>query len=224
MATLTIFIYQKPSMPTVVSILRVMAGHSKRGWSLMPENRDALIDRARSIAATRWLTKSNDDVLVMSDDDFAFTLEGIDALADLAIEHQCIAAGVTPLKGGDYTTIVPLDGSDAEPWRDSRMPPMRVRWAGGLIAYPRCVFERLRGNLPCLHENDVIEEFYPYFMPMIHRHEGKLIYLSEDYACQERARERGIETWVQPACQVGHLASNLLVTTKNMDQIKGLYS
>ncbi len=225
MATLALFIYQKPSWPTVMSLLKLTApGASRYRWGLMPEARDALIDRARSIAATRWLTQHDDDVLVMSDDDFGFSASGLDSLADLANEHESIAAGVTPLKSGDYTAIVALNGSSAEPWRSPSSYPERVRWAGGLIAYHRSVFEALATTLPLLHKNDVIEPFYPFFMPMIYEHERDgLIYLSEDYACQERARAVGKSVYVQPACQVGHLARDLMITTANMDRVRGAY-
>jgi hypothetical protein len=225
MATLTFFVYQKPSLATMMSIIRLAtSGQSKHQWELIPENRDALIDRARSIAATRWFYSSRQNVLVMSDDDFAWEPKGLDALVELCIEKKGIAAGVCPLKSGEYTTIVPLDFSEEEPWRDPTSAPRQVRWAGGLVAYHRDVIKKLAEELPMLHKNDVIEPFYPFFMPMIYNHptDGD-IYLSEDYACQERAAKAGFEVWVQPACQVGHLNNNLIVTVGNMDDVKKLY-
>jgi hypothetical protein len=78
------------------------------------------------------------------------------------------------------------------------------------------VFEKLSETLPLLHRTGPIEPFYPFFMPFIE--DG--IYLSEDYACHERARQAGFKIWVQPKCQVGHLARDLVVTSRNMDLVK----
>ena len=211
------FIYRALSIPTLGSMMG-MSG-SRIPWRVTVELGDALISRARSIAATKWLHRQDSDVLVMADDDFRFTTEGLEALVALTRQEQCIVSGVTPLKSGEYTAIVPFDGSDAEPWRDSTAPPAKVKYAGGLIAYHRSVFEKLAETLPLLHKDSTIEPFYPFFMPMIVGDE----YLSEDYACHERARQLGIPVWVEPKCPVGHLASNMIVTTANMDRVRDAY-
>lgn len=225
MATLSLFVYDKPSTPTMMSVISEMIGGRRHPWQFSLENQDALIVRARCIAATKWLMNSpDDDVLVMCDDDFRFTGEGIDALVDLALEKKGCAAGVTPLKSGQYTAIVPLDFGPEEPWRDENCPPMEIRRAGGMLAFHRSVFEAMvtKGKMPLLHTNgrDGIEPFYPFFLPFIENHPTDgLILLSEDYACHERARELGFQVWVQPKCPVDHLSRNLLVTTKNMNLV-----
>lgn len=229
MATLALFVYRSPATATMMSVLQLILQNRRYPWTLQPEHRDALIDRARAIAATRWLTNSpDDDVLVMSDDDFQFTGEAIDSLVEFCKETRGIVAGVTPLKSGDCTAIVPLDFGDAEPWIDPNCPPMEIRRAGGLIAYHRSVFERLAKALPICHQADaeagVMEAFYPFFMPFIDStNPNNLEYLSEDYACHERARSVGFKVWVQPKCQVGHLTRDLLVTTKNMHLVREAY-
>ncbi len=216
-ATLCVFIYRALSIPTLGSMMG-MSG-SQIPWRITVELGDALISRARSIAATKWLHRNDSDVLVMSDDDFRFTPEGLEAIVALSRDKKCIVSGVTPLKSGEYTAIVPLDDSEAEPWRDANSPAIQIKYAGGLIAYHRSVFERMAETLPLLHQNSPIEPFYPFFMPMIVGDE----YLSEDYACHERARLLGIPVWVEPRCPVGHLASNMIVTTANMDRVKNAY-
>jgi hypothetical protein len=218
--TVCTFVYRNLSMPTLGSLFGLRS--DRIPFLVMFQHGDALISRARSIAATNWLLHMKGDVLVMSDDDFRFTTAGVEALVDLCREKRGIVAGVTPLKSGEYTAIVPLNNLDLvlEPWRDSSYPPIQIKYAGGLIAYHRDVFEAMNKDLPLLHQNSSIEPFYPFFMPMIVGDE----YLSEDYACHQRAQNRGFEIWVEPKCQVGHLASHLVVTTANMDRIKELYS
>ncbi len=211
-----------------VSISTFMSIFTLQGqWRVGVYPGDALISRARSIAATEWLNQDasiEGDVAVMTDDDFAFTSAEINALLPLCRETRGIVAGVTPLRSGNYTAIVALDESMEEPWTDRSSPPLQIRWAGGLIAYHRTVFERLAETLPLLHEDDsMCPAFYPFFMPMVYEHEnGRKSYLSEDYACHERARQLGIPVWVQPACQVGHLA-NVLVTPNKMHQVRELH-
>ena len=217
-ATLCIFIYRNLTIPALRSMLGM--NRSRLNWRITFEFGDALISRARSIAATKFLLHSADDVLVMSDDDFGFSPEGLESVVDLVRSTGGIVAGVTPLKSGEYTAIVPLEGPlDVEPWRDATHPPMKIKYAGGLIGYPRTVFEKMAETLPLLHKDSSIEPFYPFFMPMVVGEE----YLSEDYACHQRARDCGFDVWVQPRCAVAHLASSLLVTTANMDIVRGLY-
>lgn len=221
---LVICAHRTLSMPTFASVLQAIG--SVEPWRILMETGDALISRARSSAASQWLMRCpDDDVLVMTDDDFVFTAAGLDALVALAREKRGIAAGVTSLRSGEYTAIVPLDGEDrvAEPWVDPSSLPREVKWAGGLIAYHRDVFERLSHTMPLLHKNDSIAAFWPFFAPAMASVDGQDQYLSEDYACHERARKEGFSVWVQPACQVGHL-SEVLVTGNNMEQVRAIYN
>lgn len=185
---------------------------------------DALICRARSIAATKWMMQESDsDVLIMTDDDFAFTRSGLDKLVATCREVRGIVGGVTPLRNGRYTAIVPLDDSLEERWSNEDASAERIKWIGGLVAYHRRVFEELAKVLPLCHQNDVIPPFYPFFMPMVYEHpKDGPIYLSEDYACDERAAQIGIETWVEPACQVGHLSA-FVTTPSSMQRVWELH-
>ena len=211
--TLVIMAHRNVSIPTFISTLR-------SGYNVEVRPGDALIDRARSIAASEWMRNVPDsDVMIMADDDFWFTREGLDALVEVCRDVKGIVAGVTPLRSGSRTAIVALNGGVEERWKSEQAPAEEVRWAGGLLAFHRIVFEKMKIVLPLLHKNDVIPSFWPFFLPMIyeHEHDGP-IELSEDYACCERARACGFEVWVEPRCQVGHLAS-VIVTAKEMKRV-----
>src|SRR5437868_3171926 len=78
-----------------------------------------------------------------------------------------IAAGVTPLRSGTFTAIVPLSGEREVDWLNPTAPPMEIKWAGGFLAYHRSVFEKMAETMPLLHQNDTITAFWPFFMPMI---------------------------------------------------------
>ena len=215
--TLVLMSHRQLSIPTFISMLQ-------SNYRISIGTGDALICRARAIAATQWLMNEKDsDVLIMTDDDFSFTKEGLDKLVETCRKVQGIVGGVTPLRTGKYTAIVPLDGSLDERWSTTDAPAERIKWIGGLVAYHRRVFEELAKVLPLCHKNDTIPPFYPFFMPMVYEHPTDgTIYLSEDYACDERAAAIGIETWVEPACQVGHVGS-LLVTTNSMQRVWELH-
>ena len=206
--------YRNLTLPCFGSIMNLMS--SRSDWSAYVEAGDALISRVRSIAASRWLVEHPDDeAFLMVDDDFLFTPEAAEAIIDLAIEKRGIAAGVTPLRSGHYTAIVPLSG-ERELWLAPDTEPFEIKWAGGALAYHRSVFEALVPTLPLLHKGDTISAFWPFFMPMIHTlADGRQIYLSEDYAVHERARQLGFKVWVQPAAQIGHL-SEVMTTPQNM--------
>lgn len=195
------------------------------GWSILIETGDALISRSRSIAVSRWLREVPDsDVCVMTDDDFKFSPEAAESVVTLTREKEAIVAGVTPLRSGEYTAIVPMgeaqrreDGSYIEPWTDPTSEPVEIKWAGGFIGYHRKVFETLCPTLPLLHKDDpMMPAFWPFFMPaMATARDGRGIYLSEDYACHERARQAGFKVWVQPKAQIGHVGS-FTVKPQNM--------
>lgn len=210
--------HRELSVPTFMAVMQ------QNGMRIVPYHGDALIERARSIAATEWLLAQTDsDVVIQTDDDFWFTPPGLASLIDLCRKTKGIVAGVTPLRSGDFTAIVPLDHGLDEPWTDEHAPPQLIKWAGGLIAYHRSVFERLAKTLPLLHEGDSIPSFYPFFHTSIYDHpSGRKILLSEDYACHERAGELGIPVWVQPACQVGHLAQ-IMITSGSMQKIREIH-
>lgn len=208
-------------METLHSILSLMG--SRPGWDLLIETGDALISRSRSIAVSRWLREMpTTDAFLMTDDDFQFTPEAAEAVVALAREKRGIAAGVTPLRSGEFTAIVPLHMTEDEPWTDPEAAPREIRWAGGFLGYHRDVFEKLATILPLLHENEpTIPAFYPFFLPMMAEVENRLVYLSEDYACHARAKAQGFSIWVQPKAQVGHLAQTM-VTAENMATIRDL--
>ena len=210
---------------TIETFVSILATTNRPGWSLLIECGDALISRSRSIAVSRWLRELPDeDSFLMVDDDFLFTAEDADAVVNLAIDKQGISAGVVPLRSGDFTTIVPLGGRmSEEPWLDPEYPPTEIKWAGGFLAYHRSVFEKMTFTLPLLHKGEpTLPSFWPFFMPTIYDNGGgRGIYLSEDYAMHQRARDLGFTVWVQPKAQIGHVA-NLTVTPSRMQYARGL--
>jgi hypothetical protein len=171
-----------------------------------PECNDALIERSRSKAATKFLA-SDCDVHLSIDSDIAF-----DALAALEICRQAVefdvVAGIyiTRSRAKGFPTSLLFEGQVMDFGGPSRVEP--IRWAAtGFLAVHRRVYERiaLRDDMPLCHAGTELEmrPFYgtfPYQKP-----DGTWIFLSEDFAFCERAREEGFSIYANPAVRLIHL-------------------
>lgn len=175
-----------------------------------PGYNDALLCRARSKTATRFL-ESDADVHVSIDGDIVFAAEDVQQIADQACNPE------TPIVGGVYVTRARLGGlcrpttifNDDEPIEFSDDPtPRPVKWlATGFMATHRRVFETLAKDLPLCHP---IEDwsFYPFYQPFVTDGPNGPIYLSEDYALCERARLAGFGSFVNPSVRLMHFGQH----------------
>lgn len=169
---------------------------------------DALISRARSIAATTFLG-TDCDVLLSIDTDIAFDHRDAVRLCRLALERGI--AGAAYLTRSNKQPAIML-GDEAVEFRDG-VEPVRVRFLStGFMAVRRDVFEALRETLPLCHKGKP-NAFYPFYMPFVlpwpHDDEENL-YLSEDWAFIERARRAGFDAWLDPTIRLGHVGTAAL--------------
>jgi hypothetical protein len=180
------------------------------GITYHPVVGDALIERARAIGATRFLLDSTCDVLLMIDDDIIFRPDDALRICEEAVEHD-IVVGVYPTR------------SEARCFPSStfyKNQPTRffvgddlaeVRWgATGFMAVARRVIEKLaqRDDMPLCHPNHPSgHRFYPFFTPYPYLLGDEWIYLSEDYAFVEHAREEGFKCWMDPNVHLAHLGT-----------------
>ena len=179
-----------------------------------PQIGDALIDRARGISATTFLTQTDYDVHLSIDSDITgFTYEDTKLMCEAAVEHG-IVGGVYVCRSPSQTHPASfyLPGVKVEHAFDHT--PVEVKYlATGFMAVHRRVFEALAKDLPLLNarEKDVGKAFYPFYMPMIYGADdpdiGQDIELSEDWAFGQRAREAGFPSYVDPAIRLGHIGS-----------------
>jgi hypothetical protein len=172
---------------------------------------DALVSRSRSIAASAFL-RSDCDVLLSIDSDIWFRPDDAIALCEKAIAYDVIA--------GLYVTR----GLERQP--ALMLPDHPVVFAGnsepfeapfvstGFVAVHRSVFERLSETLPLCHRgwNDrgADTSFWPFYMPFVIPWEGDgNMYLSEDWAFCQRAKDAGFKVWVDPSFRLGHYGQTL---------------
>ena len=183
-ATLYLFAYGGICADTHLAICR-----EAREWAELVHGvvkDDALIERARSKAASHFLIDSEaGDVMLMVDHDISFEKGDLRYLAEKCAETGGIVAGIYP-KRSFKEALRGMTFRIDEPTRfvvgqDRLIPATYV--STGFIAIHRDVVAHVARAM-----QPVIQGFYPMFLPIVldtpHGHE----HLSEDWAFCERAK------------------------------------
>jgi len=171
---------------------------------------DALVSRARSIAGSAFL-RSDADVMVSIDSDIWFRPEDVVTLAEKAKRYGIIAALYMTRSLSTQPALMLPPGQEVifGPGRQ----PIEVPYAStGFVAVARRVFERMSQTLPLCHQGwtdrGTDTSFWPFYMPFVIPSEGEgHIYLSEDWAFCERAKQQGDKVWLDPSIRLGHIGS-----------------
>ena len=165
---------------------------------------DALIDRSRSIVATYFL-EENHDVLMFVDDDIVFN--PVDAIGICRAVKEMdlgIVAGAYMVKNLDNPFFVfrPLDNAPIRFGEGGEL--YEVEYAStGFMAINKKVIQRLSRDLPLCHPDEL--KFYPFFQPFPKKmKDGKYVYLSEDWAFCDRAREAGFKVYIDTRVKLKH--------------------
>lgn len=203
-------IWREASIDWVLSMRELMFGMVQlgiRGFD-QPVTNDALITRSRSRAASSFL-ESQADILVMVDSDIKFLPGDLLKLAEKAYEYSIIGGAYTKRNGHNTELAIRvLPGSEIIFADDSN--PVEVEYLStGFLAVHRRVFEAMltRDDMPLCHASDSLR-FYPFFRDAVSvRPDGEVFYLSEDWAFQERAKEHGFKSWLDPSIRLSHLGS-----------------
>lgn len=179
--------------------------------SMLTQQGDALVSRARSILATRFLKQHDEQVLVTIDSDIVFRPEDVRKIAEAAHEHRGIVGGLymcRAMQDNAPTSILP-DGVEISVG-DPDAPLVPVRWlAAGFMAIDRSVFERLtqpaEHMMPLCHQDSDLE-MYPFYAPLAWVGDrAEWMYLSEDFGFCLRATIAGIPILLDPSIRLGHV-------------------
>jgi hypothetical protein len=175
---------------------------------------EALIDRSRSIHATKAMEEGY-DILVFIDDDIRFRIQDLYQLIREAHERKTVV-GCLYMKRKAPLELVgcPLDGpQDLQIGEMGRV--QEVRYVGtGLMAISRKVLLGVATLLnvqgPKLRTGAILEDggelhIWPFFMPMAH--DG--IYLSEDYSFCQRASDAGFKILADTRIILGHVGEHV---------------
>ena len=192
---------------TEACVMRLLHTRSEHRLTYDPFYGDALVERARAQQATAFLN-TDCDVYVSIDSDIMFRPSDVFDVAEQAVTHN-IVAGVYTTRSSErcfpsshFLLDQPVEFGD-DP------TPVEIMWAAtGFLAVHRRVFEQLkkRKDMP-LCCKDMALPFYPFYTPFVVKREGLTIFLSEDFALSERARECGFKVYCNPVVSrhLGHM-------------------
>lgn len=197
-------VYREIRMPHYWSMLKLREFCTKNDIALEEGivRGDALVSRSRSIAASAFL-RSDADVMISIDADIEFNPIDAISLCQKALEYDII--------GGLYmtrnlNTQPALMLPDHEVVFDSNASPVEVQYVStGFLATTRRPFEALRETLPLCHQTWGETAFWPFYMPFVKEWpDDGFIYLSEDWAFVERARDVGFPCYLDPSIRLTH--------------------
>lgn len=165
---------------------------------------DADVARARNIAASDFL-KTDCDVLLTIDDDIVFSPRDALKLCREALDKDMVC-GMYLTRGPTKRQPASLlkDGQTVEFWIDQ--PLVEIEFlATGFMAVSRRVFEKVAEGLPlCMQDTDY--PFYPFYLQMVIPWPSSVnLYLSEDWAFCQRAKDAGFKLWLDPTIRLGHI-------------------
>ena len=173
---------------------------------------DAAVDRARSIVGSTFL-RSDADVMISIDSDIWFRAEDAISLAEKAQEYDLIGALYMTRKLNTQPAIMlpPGEGISFDP---DAQPVETPFVSGGFTAVTKRVFERLSLELPLCHQSwtdrGADTSFWPFYMPFVIPSERDgYMYLSEDWAFVQRAKDAGFKVWLDPSIRLGHIGSHM---------------
>lgn len=192
------------------SMLRLQDYAKRSGDTLYHEvhRGDALVSRARSRSASRFL-RSDCEVMLSIDSDIEF-----DPKEALSLCHKAAVKGA-PVGALYMTRNLATQPALLLPDKEVAFIPgaslEEVPFLStGFMAVPKQVFAVLAESLPHCHQNWRDGEgrdlsFWPFYMPYVIPWPGdEYMYLSEDWAFCQRAKDAGSKMWLDPGVSLKH--------------------
>jgi hypothetical protein len=207
--------------------LDVRTSHAISAVMSMPRERvywetfdgDALISRTRSQLATKFIENpelAGADVMVIIDDDVQFQPDDFWKIVDGAREKQAPYGGIYVTRSREPHTAA-LGHPEQNIKFGEGQEPVSIRYlATGFMAVPRKVlqdiidhpgFKTVHGTEPLVRCTQGVGSFpmWDFFRCFeIEEGDGRIHYLSEDWAFCERARQCGYEVWADPSIILQH--------------------
>lgn len=173
---------------------------------------DALVSRARSIVASSFL-RSDADVLLSIDSDIWFRPQDALRISEMAMSMDVVAALYMTRNMATQPALMLPEGEEVIFSADSKLTKVPFV-STGFVAVHRRVFETVRRDLPLCHkgwsDRGADTSFWPFYMPFTIPWEGdEHMYLSEDWAFCQRARDAGFDCWLDPSIRLGHMGQTM---------------
>lgn len=176
---------------------------------------DALIGRARSVAATSFLKQHQADYLIFVDTDIVFTPDELEKIYLAMCEGYEIVAGAYGLGSGDKFAI---QGFDGQMLFDGRVHPCKYVSTGFMgISRKALLTIRDKLELPLLHEGDSYE-CWPFFESGALPEEK--IYISEDWSFCNLARKAGLTVYLHTGVMVDHIKEHIIFAENVLEKVR----
>lgn len=195
----------------------------RRGYAVWRSYGCSAIDFARSRLATQALSQGFAETLWI-DSDIAFDPNDIDRMRattyaemrsagveipDRQTETPDIITGVYVKKGlRELALQMVASPGETVLFGEGGVHRKAIFAPGGMLLVRRRAYELIaqKCELPHCTTNEPFG-MTPYFMPMILRDGEKAVYLCEDFAFSQRARDAGLDLWVDMRMRLYHLGT-----------------
>jgi|TARA_Y100000310_G_scaffold176492_1_gene176636 hypothetical protein len=194
-----------------------------------PKVGDALIERSRSVIATYFLEQTDCDILLTMDTDTLMYVDDSVKLCEQAADYDMVAA-MYVTRNRDRCAPASFLGREPIVFANDHTPVEIVWAATGALATHRRVFEQLlakdaegfwrdeypnRPMFPLTHKQSSGLRCHPFYETFCIPNpddptpepEKDWIWLSEDYAMCERAKQVGFKVYLNPAVRTSHLGT-----------------
>jgi len=169
---------------------------------------DADVGRARNVAATAFLEKSDAEIFLTIDDDIFFKPEEALSLCKKCYNGYHVIGGMYMTKGIlNVQPAILLADNEAFTFQPGEKPLKTQFLSTGFMAMHRKVFQKLTKHPEvryCMKTSR--SPFYTFYLQKtIPWPDDENLYLSEDWAFCQRAREMGFDIWLDPSVRLGHI-------------------
>lgn len=191
----------------VFNLLRQLENCPNPKIQVVPAVGDALIDRSRSIAASRMLQTDNDYLWFIDDDIVTNSLDITKMMWQMKKDDLDIHGAAYPIKSetDKKFAVRTISNNDGFPvGKDAPIQEMRYL-STGCMGIHRRVFEKMIEKEVIHLCHPETQKFYPFFTPMEYELYGKWVYLSEDWAFCQRAIDLGFKVWCDFSVKLGHI-------------------
>lgn len=177
---------------------------NKAGYGVLFQWNDALVQRSRARLVTRFLQDYPEaDTMIFVDSDIVFDVRHLNALMLECFRRNAVVGVPVALRTRGRTNVTALPGETVSFGPEAQ--PVRVKAIGtAFMAIPRYVLETLVKQHGLCNETTDEIPFSPIFEPIV-QEDGT--YLAEDHSFCERVRGLGLDIWVLPDIQVGHIGT-----------------
>lgn len=168
---------------------------------------DAMLPRARSLVASKFLQEKKHDVLMFIDDDMVFDpVDAIKVAALAYIEKLDIVGGVyvTKSETSCHPQFIPNDGEIIDFRKDGVAQEVRMINTG-FMAIRRETLEKIveKDLVHLCHPKSLA--YYPFFSPREEFIDGEWWYLSEDWGFCHLARSICLKVWIDTSIRLKHI-------------------